>query len=114
MWAGGPWNSSLICMQRRTLKRDFKEPREGVWRSRQDGNGQIVMENQKFEDYYKLQGIVPEGEWDAFMTTLRKPLPVTFRINGRGRFAEALRLSIESKWGSKAQVLMVFCFRSKL
>ena len=29
------------------------------------------------------QRIVPEEEWDAFIMTLRKPLPTTFRINGR-------------------------------
>ena len=38
-----------------------------------------------------LQGIVPEGEWDAFMGALRAPLPTTFRINGSGRFAADLR-----------------------
>lgn len=37
------------------------------------------------------QGIVPDGEWDAFLATLRRPLPVTFRINGSGKFADHLR-----------------------
>ncbi len=34
-----------------------------------------------FEAYYQMQGVVGEGEWDAFMTALRRPLPVTLRIN---------------------------------
>jgi hypothetical protein len=25
---------------------------------------------------------VPEGEWDSFMSTLREPLPCTFRLTG--------------------------------
>jgi len=38
---------------------------------------------------------VPEGEWDAFMEKLRAPLPTTFRINGRGKFAADLRNRLE-------------------
>ncbi len=34
---------------------------------------------------------MPEGEWEAFMGALRRPLPTTFRINGSGRFAADLR-----------------------
>lgn len=37
------------------------------------------------------QGIIPEGEWDAFLTYLRKSLPTTFRINGHGDFAHEIR-----------------------
>ncbi|EIE23789.1 tRNA-methyltransferase, partial [Coccomyxa subellipsoidea C-169] len=47
------------------------------------------------------QGIVPEGEWDAFMATLRKPLPTTFRINGRGRFAADLRDRLQQDFFSQ-------------
>lgn len=35
------------------------------------------------QDYYKNQGIVPEGEWEDFLAALRKPLPITFRITGK-------------------------------
>ena len=48
-----------------------------------------------------MQGIVPEGEWDAFMETLRKPLPTTFRINGRGRFAADLRDRLQQDFFSQ-------------
>jgi hypothetical protein len=42
------------------------------------------------------QGVVPEGEWDAFIDVLRQPLPTTFRINGSGRYADGLRQKLES------------------
>lgn len=48
-----------------------------------------------------MQGIVPEGEWDAFIQTLRKPLPTTFRINGRGRFAADLRDRLQQDFFSQ-------------
>lgn len=52
--------------------------------------------NPLFEEYYKAQGIMPEGEWEAFMTAIRRPLPATFRINGNGRFANDLRVKLEA------------------
>ena len=54
------------------------------------------MTNAAFEEYYQEQGIVPEGEWDAFMVSLRTTLPTTFRINGSGKFAEELRTRLET------------------
>ena len=51
---------------------------------------------QLFVEYYKKQGVVPEGEWDHFMEVLRMPLPTTFRINGTGKFATDLRDKLES------------------
>jgi hypothetical protein len=39
---------------------------------------------------------VPEGEWEQFVEVLRKPLPITFRINGSGRYANELRENLES------------------
>lgn len=56
-----------------------------------------------------VQGIVPEGEWDAFMETLRKPLPTTFRINGRGRFAADLRDRLQKDFFSQFSEKMVVC-----
>lgn len=43
-----------------------------------------------------MQEIVPEGEWDQFVEMLKKPLPITFRINGSGRYANELRETLES------------------
>ncbi len=50
----------------------------------------------EFEEYYKAQGVVPPEEWDAFLAALRRPLPLTFRINGSGACADALRRRLES------------------
>jgi hypothetical protein len=47
-----------------------------------------------------LQDIVPEGEWQEFLDVLKKPLPITFRINGSGRFANELRQKLESDFFS--------------
>lgn len=41
------------------------------------------MESPLFEEYYKRQGIVPEGEWATMLETLHRVLPVTFRINAK-------------------------------
>ena len=78
----------------RVLKRDFKKSRENVWDEkktpkRANGEGKYApyeKENKNFEDYYKAQKIVPEGEWDAFIASLKTPLPTSFRINGRCAF----------------------------
>jgi hypothetical protein len=52
----------------------------------------IALENAKFEQYYKAQGIVPPEEWDAFMTALRSPLPSSFRVcEAGGNSQEILR-----------------------
>ena len=69
-------------------------------RSRDDSQHQgsykeIKRENEMFEAYYKVQKMVPEGEWDAFMSSLRTTLPATFRITGTRDSAEELRQAIE-------------------
>ncbi|XP_053980369.1 tRNA (cytosine(34)-C(5))-methyltransferase [Hylaeus anthracinus] len=50
----------------------------------------IIRENNDFENYYKTQGIVPEDQWDSFMNTMKKNLPVAFRITGSKSEAKAL------------------------
>eukprot|EP00741_Cyanophora_paradoxa_P011543 tig00020562_g11151.t1 len=50
-----------------------------------------------FDDYYKGQGIVSEEEWPQFMEALRRPLPITFRINGSGKYAAVLRSKLERR-----------------
>ena len=59
-----------------------------------------------FEEYYKAQGIVPEGQWEAFMKALRMPLPLAFRINGKGKFAKSLQKRIEEDIFSKIEELV--------
>ena len=79
------------------FSRDYKRQKRD---DRGSGQGrkefsEIKMENAAFEAYYKAQKIVPEGEWEEFMTSLRTALPLTFRINGSGKFATDMRDQLE-------------------
>ncbi len=71
-------------------------------KSNKPGGDQWVNErrNEDFEAYYKQQGIVPEGEWEEFIKVLGTDLPVTFRINGSGRFADHLRDKLQKDFFS--------------
>lgn len=46
--------------------RNGKKPKENVWRTMEE----CPRESELFENYYKLQKIVPDGEWDQFIETL--------------------------------------------
>ncbi|VDI46904.1 tRNA (cytosine34-C5)-methyltransferase, partial [Mytilus galloprovincialis] len=49
--------------------------------------------NANYEQYYKEQGIIKEAEWEAFLESMRQPLPTTFRITGfRGEAQEMLKI----------------------
>lgn len=51
---------------------------------------EIVRENENFEQYYAHQKICTEGEWKQFLETMRKDLPVTFRVTSSKGEAERL------------------------
>ena len=55
----------------------------------------IIRENKDFENYYKTEQIVPEEQWDSFINTMRKNLPVAFRITGSKVEAKALLETIK-------------------
>lgn len=55
----------------------------------------IIRENKDFENYYKTEQIVPEEQWDSFINTMRKNLPVAFRITGSKIEAKALLETIK-------------------
>lgn len=65
-------------------KNDRNKKSQGNWDGHE--NRSIETENENFEKYYKAQGIIPESEWDAFMETLRRSLPSTFRIAGHREY----------------------------
>lgn len=53
----------------------------------------IVKENASFEKYYKQLGLIEENEFESFIETLKKPLPITFRITSYKSFtSEVLNL----------------------
>ena len=61
------------------------------------------MNNAEFEEYYRAQRLIPDEEWPALLETLRTPLPITFRINGSGKFAFELREKFENDFFAKFQ-----------
>ena len=65
----------------------------------------IEYRNENFEKYYKAQEILKPEEWGAFMTSLAKPLPSSFRINDSCRFADAIRERIQSDFQFKDLVV---------
>ncbi len=56
-----------------------------------------------------MQGIIPENEWDLFISTLRKPLPVTFRITGGAFdfFAKEIKKKLETLFSKGGQTVTV-------
>ena len=63
-----------------------------VYPPSKDGNyTSAQMSNKDFDEYYKAQGIIPVDEWEQFMMTMRKALPVTFRINPLAHNAAEIR-----------------------
>ncbi|KAG7169438.1 tRNA (cytosine(34)-C(5))-methyltransferase-like [Homarus americanus] len=51
---------------------------------------ELVRENKNFETFYKAQKIVPEEEWEAFITCMKENLPAAFRLTGSKNMACAL------------------------
>ncbi|KDQ60243.1 hypothetical protein JAAARDRAFT_205232 [Jaapia argillacea MUCL 33604] len=59
------------------------------------------MHNEKFEAYYKMQGILPEDEWDQFLQAFREPLPTTFRVAGCRQTATVLNDLIKNTYAAQ-------------
>jgi len=71
-------------------------------RARSSDERQREVENLAFEQYYRAQLaplLADAADWDAFMASLRSPLPVTFRISGMptDTIALAVRAHIETE-----------------
>lgn len=47
--------------------------------------------NEAFENYYRAQNMMDEGEFGTFIEILKKPLPTTFRITGHGNNAALVK-----------------------
>lgn len=57
----------------------------------------IIKENAMFEKYYKQLNLMDESEWSVFLDTLRKPLPITFRITSYKSFAQEILDILKNK-----------------
>jgi multisite-specific tRNA:(cytosine-C5)-methyltransferase len=42
----------------------------------------IKYSNAAFEEYYRAQELMAEEEWGVFLGTLKRDLPLTFRVTG--------------------------------
>ncbi|RWS29108.1 tRNA (cytosine(34)-C(5))-methyltransferase-like protein, partial [Leptotrombidium deliense] len=74
------------------------DDRDKTGNDKKVGYEDIERKNENFETYYKLQNIVPEEDWDKFMSTLRENLPAAFRLtNSAFNQTLGLRNVIESK-----------------
>jgi len=70
----------------------------GTRNKRGPGYDEIIKENASFEGYYKAQKIVPEAEWDSFLSHLKDALPVSFRISGHRTQAKEVLKIIQGKY----------------
>uniref|UniRef100_A0A1B6DIS1 tRNA (cytosine(34)-C(5))-methyltransferase n=2 Tax=Clastoptera arizonana TaxID=38151 RepID=A0A1B6DIS1_9HEMI len=60
---------------------------------------EIIRENPDFDKFYKAQNIVPDSEWDTFLSYLKKDLPTAFRISACSKSeAKALLEIIEGQF----------------
>lgn len=83
------------------MQRDFRKKKDDPIRHQSRWIEDSQLENERFEAYYKKQGILTEDEWEIFSQTARTELPVVFRINGRGPRAEELRRKLETDFFPK-------------
>ncbi|KAF8366176.1 hypothetical protein PRIPAC_84005 [Pristionchus pacificus] len=76
------------------------------FKNRSNSNGQWTQDrvvgftktNDKLFDFYKKQGLIPKGEWDRFVETLKKDLPVSFRIQGCHKDREILQQELNERF----------------
>ncbi|XP_063779006.1 RNA cytosine C(5)-methyltransferase NSUN2 [Pseudophryne corroboree] len=71
------------------------------------GYAEIIKENKLFEHYYQELKIVPEGEWEQFMSALREPLPATIRITGYKSHAKEILHCLKEKYFKELQDIEV-------
>lgn len=69
----------------------FAKRSKKVFKNRDQKNWtDITRENEKWETYYKLLGIIPESEWADFKKFCQEDLPTTFRVTGLRSHADEI------------------------
>ncbi|CAJ0919554.1 unnamed protein product [Ranitomeya imitator] len=81
-----------------------KAREQAAWES---GYTEIIKENKLFEHYYQELKIVPEGEWEQFMSIMREPLPATIRITGYKSHAKEILHCLKEKYFKEIQNIEV-------
>lgn len=86
------------------------EVRLGCWQPRQQGTptsagsrcsfaaGQVSVHSSGTLQTSRPAAAARVQEWEAFIAALKRPLPITFRINGQGKFADRLVARLESNF----------------
>ncbi|XP_064398499.1 RNA cytosine-C(5)-methyltransferase NSUN2-like isoform X2 [Halichondria panicea] len=90
--------------QNKKRKDGGKKEREGD-DSRGAGYRDIVKENELFVKYYQGLGFI--DEWDEFITTMREPLPATFRITGTRLMAEHVLTCLQRRYFGELAEMVV-------
>uniref|UniRef100_A0A3P9PVR6 tRNA (cytosine(34)-C(5))-methyltransferase n=1 Tax=Poecilia reticulata TaxID=8081 RepID=A0A3P9PVR6_POERE len=90
--------------QRQKNQNASRDDRDNGWGA---GYADIIKENKLFEDYYKEQGLIPEGEFDQFMEAMREPLPATIRITGYKSHAKEILHCLKEKYFKDIQELEI-------
>lgn len=98
----GGTNHSDDKKRRREKEENWKNTR-GDANPRNSWSSQIV-ENKRFEAFYKAQGFLSEEEFPAYLASLRLTLPACFRINPDYAFADQLKEQLLSFVGTKIVV----------
>ncbi|KAI9596681.1 S-adenosyl-L-methionine-dependent methyltransferase [Syncephalis fuscata] len=75
-----------------------RKPRDAPNGERGVGYKELEKSNPVLESYYKEQNVVPEEEWESFLTYLRTELPTTFRVTGTRKVATELNENIKKKY----------------
>ncbi|GME78194.1 unnamed protein product [Ambrosiozyma monospora] len=66
---------------------------------------EIEKENANWEKFYKIQGIIPEDQFELFKTTCQTQLPLTFRVTGSKKHAhEISQLFIDNHLPSLSKI----------
>ncbi|CAH2283899.1 tRNA (cytosine(34)-C(5))-methyltransferase [Pelobates cultripes] len=81
-----------------------KAREQAAW---EGGYPEIIKENKLFEHYYQELKIVPDGEWEQFMSALREPLPSTIRITGYKSHATEILHCLKNKYFKELQDIEV-------
>jgi multisite-specific tRNA:(cytosine-C5)-methyltransferase len=64
--------------------------------------------NERFENYYNSQDIIPEEEREIFWETLRKDLPNSFRFTGSKGYVTSRRISAMARDADSSRLFYNF------
>lgn len=86
--------------RQRVDDRDRRDTGSGEWQDAPRGSKWELVENGTnalYETYYQEQGVVPEGEWPAFLQAMRRPLPTSFRVSPTSQYKDATIATLEGE-----------------